>query len=114
MLLARPPAILIACARREKPAEHAMFGVEHRQMLIRDRLTAFWADPPREFRDLRGVQIVRGRDAFEAERQQFRRGYRVGCVQAEIARQLAKVREMSWAIPQRMQQPGGTHQNRNL
>src|SRR5947208_2087263 len=52
---ARAPAIAIAGTRREEPAEHTMFGVKNRQVLIRHYLDAFGVDSPREFANLRAV-----------------------------------------------------------
>ena len=50
-----------------------MFGVEHGQMLIGDGFDAVRSGAPRELGDLRGVEVVRRRETFEAEREQIAR-----------------------------------------
>src|SRR5262245_35107994 len=57
-----PAAITIARAGREEAAEDAVFGVEHRQVLVDDHLEWIATDLPRKFGDLLCVQIVGGRN----------------------------------------------------
>ena len=62
VLFARAAAILVARARRKEAAEHAMFGMKNRKMLVCNRLNAVPADISRESGDLLSVEIVGGRD----------------------------------------------------
>src|SRR5262249_9793002 len=59
VLFAWASAILIAGPCREEPAEHAMLGMKHRQMLVGDRFYPLAASRSRQFRDLRSVQVMR-------------------------------------------------------
>ncbi len=60
----------------------------------------------REFRDLGRVQIIRWSERPQAQCEKFVGGEGVGGVEAEIARQLARL-----AMAERLQQAGGAHQD---
>ena len=87
MLLAWPAAIAVAGTARKKPAEHAMLGVEHRQMMVGDYLDPLRTRSSRQVRHLRGVQIVGRRDTGQAHAKKQVGRHRTGDVQAEIADQ---------------------------
>src|SRR5690349_3478602 len=101
VLLARPAAIAIAGAGRQKPAKHAVLGVKDRQMLVRDRFNYAAARLAREFGDLRRVEVVRGSEAREAEIKILAGRERVGRVEAEVADELRML-----TPSQRFQQSG--------
>ena len=85
VFLARPAAIAIAGAGGKEPAKDAVFGVEHGQMMVGDGFQPRRIDAAGQRGDLRGVQIVRGREAAQSHREQQVGRDRVGGVQAEIA-----------------------------
>ena len=101
VLLAGAAAIAIAGAGGKEAAEDAVLGVEDGQMLVGDGFDPACARAARQLGDLRGVQIVRRREALEAELEKLRGGDGVGGVEAEIADQFAM-----FAVAQRMQQAG--------
>jgi len=86
-----------------------VLGVKHRQVLVNHRLDPFAAHLPRQVGHLRGIQIVSGRKMLQPERKKLAGRQHIGRVEAEIARQIARL-----AMPQRFYQPGGAHQNRAI
>ena len=67
MRVARPAAVAIIRAAGKKRAEHAVLHVKHRHVLVDRDLEPFRRRGLQQRVELREVQIVAGRDAFEAE-----------------------------------------------
>src|ERR1017187_4226542 len=67
------------------------------------------ADLARQIGHLRGVQVVRRREMLQPQREEFPGGEHVGRVEAEIAREIARL-----AVAQRFHQAGRAHQNRAI
>ncbi len=95
MPLAGPAAIAIAGSGRKKAAEDAVLGVKHGEVVVDDGLDLIRTGALGELGDLRGVQIVRGRDAVETAGKKLAGGDGVGRVQAEVARETPV-----WLMPQ--------------
>ena len=64
-----------------------MFGVEDGQVLVGDHFEPSGADRARQLGHLRGVEIVGGREALQAQLQKGVGREHVGGVEAEVADQ---------------------------
>ena len=110
MLFAWPPAIAVSSAGGKESAEDAMLGVEDRQMLIGDGLHPLRANGSGQRGDLRGVEIVRGREPRQTQFKIRFGSQSVGGIEAEIADQ--RLAGVSFA--QSVENAGGANENRAL
>lgn len=107
MFLTRVATVLVAGALRQKAAEDAMFGVEDGEMLVGHDLDPVRADVRGQRGHLRGVQVVGGRQARQAQPQETCRRQHIRRVQAEIADQ----RRMRFVL-ERVEQATRPHNDR--
>ena len=82
VLLTGVAAVAAVGAIGQKPAENTVLGVEDRQMTERDDFQIFWRHVVGKFCNLLTVEVIGGRDAFEAHFQiRFERNVQLHCVQ---------------------------------
>jgi hypothetical protein len=100
VVFTRAAAILVALAGGKEAGKDAVFGVEDGQVLISNGFDVVWTRFAGKHGHLRGIQIVRGRDAFEAEVQEERRGDGIGRIQTEVACQRRRGSEAAEVMKQ--------------